>query len=132
MADLSIIEFGVYGFIAYSSMLMLLISVIKKIPSRGSLAIARSIYLIPGIICSAILALFGRVIVTNQETITNTIRNLNTTEVWVETIFQDNRIDLQSEVWILFHFMLMLVMIIYVILNMLKLLSKHPKEEVEE
>jgi len=128
MGEISIIELVVYAFFAYSSMLMLIISIIKDAPTGKSLTIARSIYIIPGIICAAILAGSGINIVTDTVTTANTIKNLNNSEVWTETTTQSKFITLQSEIWILVHWMIFLVMAVYVLMQMLVLLTKHDKE----
>ncbi len=120
MADISIIELGVYAFICYSSMLMLIISTIKEVPMTKALSIVRAIYLIPGVISAGVLSQIGPVIV--LPSVTNTILAVNTTEVFQETI--DAQITLQSEVWITFHFMLMLTMLVYIITQFLLLMTK--------
>jgi len=121
LAEISIIEFGVYAFIAYSGMLMLIISVIKEVPSTKALSIVRAIYLFPSIFAAGILAQISPTIV--LPSVTNTILAVNTTEVFQETI--DASIVIQSNVWITFHILLMLVMMIYVITQMLILLTRH-------
>lgn len=121
MADISLIELGVYAFICYASMLMLIISTIKEVPMTKALSIVRAIYLIPGVIAAAILTQVGPNII--MPSVTNTILAVNTTEIFEETI--DAQIVLQSEVWSLFHFMIMLVMVVYVITQFLLLLTSH-------
>ena len=120
MADLSIIEFAVYGFFAYTSMLMLILSIVKDVPTEKNYAIVRGIYLIPGIISAFIIAASGETIILAD--ITNIIIDLNTTSVWTETIF--NVIELQNPIWLTFHGMLGIVMIVYVILQMVTLFTK--------
>ena len=120
MADLSIIEFGVYGFFAYTSMLMLIVSIVKEAPAEKSHAIVRSIYIIPGIISAFIIASSGETIILAD--ITNTIVDLNTTSVWTEAVF--NVIELQNPIWLTFHGMLAIVMIVYMILQMVTLFTK--------
>ena len=120
MADLSIIEFGVYGFFAYTSMLMLIISVVKAVPDEKSHAIIRGVYLIPGIIAAFVIASSEQTIILSD--VTNTIIDLNTTSVWTETIF--NVIELQNPVWVTFHWLLGIVMIVYVFLQIITLLTK--------
>lgn len=122
--DISIIEFGVYGFIAYSSMLMLIISTIKEVPSVKSHTIVRAIYLIPGIIATIVLASSGVNIITADITTTNTITALNTSEVFVEAISTSTQIVLQNPVWVSFHFLLAAIMTVYVINQMLILFTK--------
>lgn len=124
MGDISVIEFLVFGFIAYSSLLMLIISTIKEVPTTKASSIVRAIFLIPGIICAAVLAGSGTSIITDTVTTTNTIRNVNTTEVWTETTTQDKSIELQSTVWITVHQMIFLVLIVYVINQIFILFTK--------
>ena len=59
MADISIIEFAVYAFIAYSGMLMLIISTIREAPQTKSQSFTRAMYLIPSIVCAFLLAGMG-------------------------------------------------------------------------
>jgi len=124
--SLSIIELIVYGLFAYSSMLVLITSINKEPPAGKTPAIIRSIYLIPGIICAAILALAGT---TDIGTVTidlqNVIKNLNNTETWSETMTSTSTIILQNEIWIIVHVMIMLVMIVYVIQHLLELIIKY-------
>src|SRR3990172_8799142 len=104
MADISILEFGVYGLITYSSLLMLIISTIKEVPTERSGSVIRGIWLIPGILCAFILASSGINIVTSDTT--NTIINLNTTETWTETI--TTQIILQNPIWVTVHLLIFL------------------------
>ncbi len=121
MADISLIEFGVYGFIAYSSMLMLIISSIRDIPITKALSIIRAIYLFPGVVAAGILAQTGPNIITSN--VQNTITSLNTTEVWTETIV--SQYPLQNEVWSIFHIFIMLVLMVHVMTQVLMLMTKH-------
>ena len=120
MAELSIIEFGVYGFFAYTSMLMLIISVVKETPDTKAHSIVRGMYLIPGIIAAFVIAASGENIIISD--ITNIIVDLNTTNAWSETI--TNITPLQNPIWVTFHGMLGIIMIVYVIIQMLLLFTK--------
>ena len=120
MADLSIIEFGVYGFITYASLLMLIISTIKEVPSEKSGSVLRGIWFIPGIITAFILASSGVVIVTSD--VTNTITAVNTTEVWTETV--QSSIELINPIWVSVHMLIFFVLIIYVVVQVLTLFTK--------
>jgi len=120
--SLSIIELIVYGLFAYSSMLVLIISINKEQPADKIPAIIRSIYLIPGIICAGVIATSGAI---DIDTITtfNTITNLNSSEVWTEQTAQE--IILQHDVWIAVHVMIMAVMTVYVIQQLSALIIKY-------
>lgn len=114
----------VYGFVAYSSLLMLIISVVKEIPATKSLAIARSIFLIPGMVAAAVLASSGVNIQVANLATSNLIKSINTTQTWTETTSQINNIVLQSPVWQMFHVLIFLVLLVYVITQMLNLFTK--------
>ena len=130
--DISVVELIVYGFIAYSSLLMLIISAIKEIPTTKSLAISRAIYLIPGMICAAILAGSGVNIdmptTTNtaiiNETTYNATGSLTFTVLTNSTAPVTSYIVLQNPVWVLVHFMIFAVLGVYVVNQALMLLTK--------
>lgn len=120
MSDISIIEFFVYGFITYSGLLMLIISTIKDTPSTKAGSIGRVIYLLPSAITALILAFSGESI--TFTTINNTITDLNTTSVWTEQV--STEILLLNPVWVTVHFLIFIVIIIYVVTQILDLLTK--------
>ena len=94
-----------------------------------ALSIVRAIYLFPGILSAAILAFSGRDLLIQTQVITNVIKDLNTTETWTEAITTTTEVELQNEVWITFHFFLFVVMSVYVITQMLILLTKAGQEK---
>ena len=94
-----------------------------------ALSIVRAIYLFPGILSAAILAFSGRDLLIQTQTINNIIKDLNTTETWTETVTLTTEIELQNEVWITFHFFLFIVMSVYIITQMLILLTKAGQEK---
>lgn|SRR3990167_3941731 len=121
---------------------MLIISAIKEVPTTKSLAISRAIYLIPGIICAIILA--GSGVNINLETtssgpiVNGTITDsqiinettYNSTGSLTSTILTNNTapvtsyIVLQNPVWVLVHFMIAMVLGVYVVNQVLTLLTK--------
>ena len=124
MATISILEWGVYGFIAYSSLLMLIISTIKEVPETKFSGYLRSVFMIPGIICAAILASSGVNIETNVDTTSSIIKNLNNTDTWSQSISNTTNIVLQNPVWQSVHYVIMIVLVIYVIVQILNVLTK--------
>ena len=115
MSDLSLIEFIVYGFVCYSSMLMLIISIIKNdVPSGNPLSTLRVIFIIPGMFAAAVLSSSGVDITTETVNTNNIIKDLNNTDTWSETTTQLNKFVLVNPVWITFHFLLFIVMFVYV------------------
>ncbi len=117
---LSIIEFGVYGLITYSSVLMLIISTIKETPSTKMQSIVRSIFMIPGMICSTIIASAGIDITLDTTARTNLI-NDTSTQIFTEIETISNTITLVNPVWVSVHYMIFLVLLVYVISQILML-----------
>ena len=122
--EISIIEFVVYGFFAYTSFLMLLLSIRADIPMTRASSVVRSIYIVPGIIASAILSGSGLNFTTNIIQRNSTIIAVNTTEVWTETVNEVSWFTLANPVWVTFHGLIALIMIIYVIFQIFSLLTK--------
>ena len=127
MSDINIIEFLVYGLIAYASMLMLIISTIRESPFTESQSLARAIFMVPGIVCAFILA--GSGVNITMETV-NTINLTNDTIANVQIFSEDTTTDsayvLINPVWGAVHIMLGSIMSIYVLMQMLMLLSFWP------
>jgi len=128
MGDISIIEFGVYGFIAYGSFLMLIISTVKEIPDGKSHSLSRVMYLIPGLICALVLSGSGVDIMLGTETTTENqilLHPVTGNEVPVaNTSTHTEKITLIEPIWILVHTMLFLILMIHVIINILAMLTK--------
>ena len=128
MGDISIIEFGVYGFIAYGSFLMLIISTVKEIPDGKSHSLSRVMYLIPGLICALVLSGSGVDIMLGTETITENkveLHPVTGNEVTVaNTSTHTEKITLIEPIWILVHTMLFLILMVHVIINILAMLTK--------
>ncbi len=120
MADISIIEFLVYGIITYSGMIFLISTAFKEVPSTKSGSISRAIFVIPSAITALVLAFSGESI--KIQSITNTIRDLNTTSVWTEVV--ETEIILLNDVWVLVHFLIFIVIIIYVFTQLMNLITK--------
>lgn len=120
MGDLSIIEFVVYGLICYTGSVMLIKSAFAPtLPTDSVLTTIRVIFLIPSIIGAGILASSGINITTEQTNTSNLIKDLNNTNTWQETTTQINKFVLINPVWITFHFLLFIVMLVYVIQQVL-------------
>lgn len=100
---------------------MLIISTIKDVPITKSLSIIRSIFMIPGIICSAVLASSGvNIVLQNVNTLT---KDLNTTSTW--TNVTTTVIPLQNPVWTMVHMLFFFVLLIYVIQQILIFFTHH-------
>lgn len=130
--NLSLLEFLVYGIICYSGVIVLVVSVIKEVPTTRSLAIIRAIYLMPCIIAAGILASTGVDITMDSVTTNNTIRSVNTTQVWTEVQTQTAQFTLLGNFWIPFHMMLFIVMLVYVMQQILFLLTKQGKDSMSD
>ena len=126
---ISIIEFTVYGFITYVSLLMLIISVVKETPAGKSQSIIRSMWLIPGIITASLLAGMGDQV--NFETHDSTVNEVTingTTGAFLTnstiTTQTTAKVFLIDPVWVTIHYLIFVVLLVYVILQMLTLLTK--------
>lgn len=130
--EISILEYIVYALIGYSTFMVLIISIVKEIPQTRILAIVRSTYCIPGIIALLVLASSGINIDVNTVSTNNLIRSINTTQTWSEATTQTNTIILQNPTWSMFHWLLGIVLIWYVIQQVLYLLTKPAPQGVKE
>ena len=117
-----------YAIVAYSGIIVLIASTLKENPTTRSLAIVRGMYMIPCAIASFILAQTGVNIVWVTQTTTNTIKALNTSQVFTESATQTNQIVLQSPVWSMFHYLLGIILIFYVIQQILFLLVRPARQ----
>uniref|UniRef100_A0AAT9JAR8 ORF61 n=1 Tax=Nitrosopumilaceae spindle-shaped virus TaxID=3065433 RepID=A0AAT9JAR8_9VIRU len=130
--EISILEYIVYALIGYSSFAVLIVSAVKEIPDSRVLSLVRVIYLFPGIIALMILASSGINIDVNTVTTNNLIKSINTTQTWTEATTQSNTIILQNPVWSMFHWLLAITLIFYMIKQILNLLTKAPAQGVRE
>ena len=133
--NISLIEFAVYGFVTYASFLMLIITTIRApIEKTKKMALVRAAYMMPGIITAIILAgsgvnidLDNNVTSTNATSIyevldnTNAIVVLNSTVTEVQS--ESNYFTLQNPVWVSFHYMLALVMTIFIFIQIFTMLT---------
>ena len=118
MADISIIEFAVYAFIAYSGMLMLIISTIREAPQTKSQSFTRAMYLIPSIVCAFLLAGMGETIsVIDMEH--EEVHNQNNTVINIHEYY---RITLINPICITVNFMFGILMTFHFIMQTLQLL----------
>ena len=116
VSDISIIEFAVYAFIAYSGMLMLIISTIREAPQTKSQSFTRAMYLIPSIVCAFLLAGMGESIGLYDVTINGIEQGTNT------TLTESYSITLINPIWITFNFMIAIIMLFHFIMQTLQLL----------
>lgn len=125
MSDVSILEFLVYGLICYSGILLVIASAFKDEKLGKSQSAVRVIWLIPSIFAAFMLASIGGFdIYLDYGTTTNTIINLNTTEVFTETITSDKKFTLLNPVWIPLHILFFVILMIYVIWNIVMMFGK--------
>ena len=92
------------------------------------MAIVRGMYMIIPAIANFILAQTGVSINWLTQTTTNTIKAMNTSQIFTENATQTNQIVLQSPVWSMFHYMLGIIMIFYVIQQMLFLFVRPARQ----
>lgn len=133
--DLSSIEFIIYGFVAYSSLLMLIISTVLKAElATSSQSLIKSVYILPGIVCMFIIAFANPTIILDDSVVTtdntsvyevldntNAVVVLNSTVT--ETVGTTNSITLLNSVWGLVHVLFAMVMVVFVIVKIVSLLT---------
>lgn len=116
MADISIIEFVVYAFIAYSGMLMLIISTIREAPQTKSQSFTRAMYLLPSIVCAFLLAGMGESVGLYDVVISGVEQGQPT------TLNETFTITLINPIWITVNFMFGIIMTFHFIMQTLQLL----------
>lgn len=126
--NISIIEFAVYAFVGYSSLLMLIISITKEGPLTKSRTgtLIKSIYIIPGIYCMTLLSGSGvEIFLDGGSTVITNIYNATTGALITNStvVTPADRIILQNPIWVPLHYMFTLIMFAYVIINVLKMFS---------
>lgn len=129
MPDVSILEFAVTAFVAYSALLMLIISIIKELPMSRSMSISRSIYILLGVICMFQLTGMGldfhgetTINISNRTTFNET-SDLIFTEITNSTTTAKITL-LNYPTWHYMHWMFAGVMVFFFILQMVALLTK--------
>ena len=123
MSDISIIEFGVYGLVCYTGIIMLIISAFKETPNTISQSAVRCIWLIPSIITAFMLASAGADIFLSSETVTRQVLDSNNQIITLTDTTTDS-ITLLQPVWVTLHFLFFIVMLLYVLFNILTLFVK--------
>lgn len=125
MLNISIIEFIVYGIFAYSSLIVLVLSI--KSPPQGrttNTTMVRAMYMIPGIICSLLLAGSGVDIFIDSGS-TEIIEVYNGTDDSLITnstkTITPASIELQNPVWIMLHWLFAVILMLYVIIQILQM-----------
>lgn len=123
MSDISILEFGVYGLICYTGIIMLIISAFKETPMTVSQSAVRVIWLIPSMLCAFMLASAGADVYLSTETVVH--EELNSVDMIVTlTDTTTDKITLLNPVWVTLHFMFFIVLLLYVMTNILTLFLK--------
>ena len=122
--NLSIVEFLVYALITYAGILGLIVSAFRSGSGGQESNTLKIIWLIPCLFTAYILAGADDTITLDSGTTTSINRNLNTTEVWSESITHTAEYTLLNDVWSAVHLLFFLIILIYIILNIITLLTK--------
>lgn len=127
MAEISIIEFLVYALLAYSGILLLIVSAFREesTASRSKTGV-KVIWLIPCIFATILLAGAGQDITFTTVNTVNTITNNVTNTVdFTEDVVKTTKIVLVQPVWGMVHILLFFVLLIYVIQQVLIMFTRH-------
>lgn len=103
---------------------MLIISTIKEVPIGRMQSIIRSVYMMPGLICAGILTKSGINIQLTTFSQNEIVKNLNDSSTWSDTATNVTNIVLQNPIWITVHLMIFIVILIYIITQVVNLLTK--------
>lgn len=128
MAEASIIEFLVYSLIAYGSILMLIISVIKKdVPSDNSQGLTRVAWFIPGLVCAALLQGIGPTINMPSSGVEfHEVYNATGVLITNTTINQviPSQIMIVEPTWIMVNFMVFITLFLFIFIQAVNVLTK--------
>lgn len=125
--NISILEFLVYGFFAYSSVAVLIWSIRDQPPPRTrQMTLIKSAYMLPGAICCLLLAGSGVFIFLDSGS-TEIITVYNGTDSSLitnsTTTITPASIELQNPVWQPLHYMLAAILMIFVFTQILQMFS---------
>lgn len=117
-----------YGFFAYGNMLILMITMIHEVPKTRALTLARSMYAIPGIFSAVILSGFSPIItfpttLTNSTTLAYNVSSGIAYDRFAENATAMTTATLGSSVWTYFHGLLAAILIVFVIFQILQMLT---------
>jgi hypothetical protein len=107
-------------------MLILIISVIKDTDETKYQALMKSMFMVPGIICAGILITSGvDIYLDTIETInlTNSTAGATNEQIFYELTNTTDKITLINPVWGLVHFIIFIVLILYVLKQTLLMLG---------
>ena len=127
LAEYSIVEIIVYAIIGYSGVLSLIVSTLIEPPSTKSFSGLRAIWLVPSIIALIMLSFSSGEIIYETTTIeTHNERLIESRYVATTngTTVETKSVTLANEFWIPFHFLLASIVTMYVIIQILNLLTK--------
>lgn len=128
MAEASIIEFLVYSLIAYGSILMLIISVIKKdVPSDNSQGLTRVAWFIPGLVCAALLQGIGpKINMPSSGVEFHEVYNSTGALITNTTINQiiPSQITIVEPTWIMVNFMVFITLFLFIFIQAVNVLTK--------
>jgi hypothetical protein len=122
--DLSIVEFLVYALITYAGILGLIVSAFRSGGVGTESNSLKIIWLIPCLFTAYILAGAEEDITLDSGTTTSININLNTTEAWQESITHTAKYTLINDVWSAVHFLFFIIILLYILLNIIILLTK--------
>ena len=123
MVDVSIVEFAVYGLVAYTSLVILLLTMLVAPPASKKGTIARSIYMLTGVIFCFVIASVGPTISMPLEVSSLVITTANTTTTHAGNATSTITI-MNGPVWTYGHTLLGILMLVYVLQELVTLFTK--------
>lgn len=126
MAEITLLEFIVYGLVGYTGIILLVASAFKDIPDTKSQSVIRSIWVLAPIFCMYMLANAGNPIWVNDGYTESVLTYNGTGDLITNSTntVSGQSITLLQPVWVTLHLLFFFMLIIYFIWNMLQLLTK--------
>jgi hypothetical protein len=125
MAEVSIIELIIYGIICYTGVVGLILSAFRQVPDERSQSGVRVIWLIPSLIASYMMANAGGQIDFTTKVVSEIGYNVtDSTIISNSTVTTIETMNLVQPVWVTLHFLLFIMLLIYVIWNIINMLTK--------
>lgn len=124
MVNVSVLEFAVYAIVAYTSLIILFLTMLKNPPTGKKSSIARAIYMLAGVIFCFVIAGVGPTIELPSITTSDYTIAVNSSEHFDETITTTSSMTiLNGPVWTYGHMMLGVLMLLYVLQEIATLLT---------
>lgn len=125
MVEYSIIELIVYGAIGYFGIILMMSSILANPPTNRSLAGARSLFLMPSVVCLSLLMFSdGGVTLDTLETDYTEYNGTDDSIISYSNSTETRTYTLVNPFWGTIHFGFFIIEIVYILMQVLNILFK--------